>query len=131
MFTQKPIAMRSNVTHVRPPIRPFVFLFTFILLATTSNSQILLSTSFEGTNPWAGMTNNQSCCSHSVSTSTSVVHDGNQSFRSEVRANDPAVSSGYRAELTTPNIRDEGDMWYGWSMYFEPNNAAGNDWSGC
>jgi hypothetical protein len=123
--------MRSNVTLVKPPFRPFLFLVAFILLATTSFSQVLFSTSFEGTNPWAGMTNNQSCCSHSVTASTDHPHDGLKSFRSEVKTDDPAVSAGYRAELTFPSIDDDGDMWYGWSMYFDPNNAALNDWTGC
>jgi hypothetical protein len=123
--------MRSNTTHVKPPFRVLVLLFVSIAYSTTSFSQVLFNSSFEGSNPFQGATNNQSCCSHSVTASTAQAHHGTQSFRAEVRANDPAVSSGYRAELTFPNIPDQGDMWYGWSMFFEPNNSANTDWTGC
>src|SRR5690606_11376951 len=105
----------------------FLFACTF---TGSAYSQILLQTSFEGSNPWAGVSNSQSCCSHSVTASTEHASDGSQSFRAEVRANDPAVSSGYRAEITTPGISDVGDMWYGWSMYFE-KNGTGNWSPGC
>jgi hypothetical protein len=83
---------------------------------------------FEGSNPFAGLTNNQSCCTYSVTQSKTISHEGAGSFRAEVRSSDPSVSSGYRAELTgTPN--DAGDMWYGWSMYFETPTSNGN-WTG-
>lgn len=122
--------MKSNVTHVRPPLLLLLFLLLGTTLSSNLFSQVLLNSSFEGTNPWAGFTNNQSCCSHSVTASTNHPHDGTKSFRSEVRSGDPSVSSGWRAELTTSNINDVGNMWYGFSVYFEtPVNAAGN-WTG-
>ncbi|HEY6502954.1 MAG TPA: heparin lyase I family protein, partial [Chitinophagaceae bacterium] len=109
-----------------------ILLLIFFLFAGSNIlfGQILFQSNFEGANPFAGWSNAQSCCSHSVTASTNHPREGNQSFRSEVRTNDPAVSSGYRAELTLPNINDQGDMWYGWSMYFEGNNAAGTAWTG-
>jgi ribosomal protein L14 len=91
--------------------------------------QILLNSSFEGTNPFSGFVNNQSCCSYSVTASTNHPHSGTQSFRSEVRVGDPAVSSGWRAELTTSNISDQGNMWYGFSVYFE-TPVSGQYWTG-
>lgn len=120
--------MKSKTTYVR--ILHFVLLFSTLILTKTTSSQILLQTSFEGSNPWTGVSNSQACCSYSVTASTAQAHDGNQSFRAEVRATDPAVSSGYRAELTTPSVTDDGDMWYGWSMYFE-KNGTGNWNPGC
>lgn len=120
--------MKSNSTYVR--LLHFGLLSCALFIAGSSFSQILLQTSFEGSNPWAGVSNSQACCSYSVTASTAQAHDGNQSFRAEVRASDPAVSSGYRAELTTPSITDQGDMWYGWSMYFE-KNGTGNWNPGC
>ena len=62
--------------------------------------------------------------------SSTRFHDGTKSFRAEVRANDPAVSSGWRAELV-PNYSggDAGDMWYGFSVYFETPVSGGN-WTG-
>jgi hypothetical protein len=92
-------------------------------------AQILLKSGFEGSDPFAGFINRQSCCPYSVTASKEHPHEGLQSFRSEVRAGDPPVSKGYRAELTTPAIRDTGDMWYGWSMYFETPVSDGY-WTG-
>lgn len=107
-----------------------ILVFSFLTGSTNLFGQILFQSSFEGANPFAGWSNSQSCCSYSVTATTNHPKDGNQSFRSEVRTNDPAVSSGYRAELTLPNVSDQGDMWYGWSMYFEGNNSSGNSWTG-
>jgi ribosomal protein L14 len=120
--------MKSNFTYAKPPV---LFCLFLCLFSTTNNlfSQVLLNSSFEGSTPWAGFSNNQSCCSHSVTQSTNHPHDGNASFRSEVRAGDPSVSAGWRAELTTTNINDQGDMWYGFSCYFETPVSNGN-WTG-
>ncbi|MBL7743379.1 MAG: heparin lyase I family protein [Chitinophagaceae bacterium] len=107
-----------------------LLVFIFLVFSKAGIGQILLQSSFEGSNPFSGFTNNQSCCSYSVTASTAHPRDGSQSFRAEVRANDPAVSSGYRAELTTPNISDQGDMWYGWSMYFETPVGSNGNWTG-
>jgi ribosomal protein L14 len=107
-----------------------IFVFVFLAASNSLFSQtLLLQSSFEGSNPFAGFTNNQSCCSYSVTASTAHAHDGTQSYKSEVRVGDPSVSSGWRAELTTPNIQDQGDMWYGFSIYFE-NPVSGQYWSG-
>src|SRR6185436_14456411 len=100
----------------KTPYVKILRLFFFLFLITGTNaafSQLLVNTSFEGTNPWAGFDNGQHCCSHSVTQSSTIFHDGTKSFRAEVRANDPAVSSGWRAELV-PNYSggDAGDMWY-------------------
>lgn len=120
--------MQSKSTYAKLfKLALFLFAFTF---TGSAYSQILLQTSFEGPNPWSGVSNSQSCCSHSVTASTERASHGSQSFRAEVRANDPAVSSGYRAEITTPGVSDVGDMWYGWSMYFE-KNGTGNWSPGC
>lgn len=116
--------MKSNSTRVKSPLLLLLFLLLFTTTSTVY-SQVLLSSSFEGSNPWSGFNNNQSCCSYSVTQSTAHAHDGNTSFRSEVRVGDPSVSAGWRAELTASNVNDQGDMWYGFSCYFEtPVNGA-------
>lgn len=120
--------MKNQIPYAR--LLPFILIFLFLNASNTLNGQILFQSNFEGTNPFAGWSNMQSCCSHSVTASTLHPREGSQSFRSEVRTNDPAVSSGYRAELTLPNISDQGDMWYGWSMYFEGNNTGQTAWTG-
>jgi ribosomal protein L14 len=115
-----------------PYVKLLHSIFVFVLLAITNSlfsQTLLLQSSFEGSNPFAGFTNNQSCCSYSVTASTAHAHDGTQSYKSEVRVGDPAVSSGWRAELTTPNIQDQGDMWYGFSVYFE-TPTSGQYWTG-
>src|SRR5689334_21144306 len=103
--------------------------FSLTLLSNVVFGQILLNSSFEGTNPFSGFVNNQSCCSYSVTASTNHPHVGTQSFRSEVRVGDPSVSSGWRAELTTGSISDQGNMWYGFSCYFE-TPTSGQYWTG-
>jgi ribosomal protein L14 len=100
-----------------------------LTLSNVVFGQVLLNSSFEGTNPFAGFVNNQSCCSYSVTASTNHPHSGTQSFRSEVRVGDPSVSSGWRAELTTSGISDQGNMWYGFSVYFE-TPTSGQYWTG-
>ena len=124
--------MKSTVTYVKLLllIIACLFLSPFISNNNSAFGQILFQSSFEGSNPFQGWTNNQSCCSYSVTASTAQAHDGNQSFRSEVRVGDPAVSSGWRAELTNPGgVSDQGDMWYGFSVYFETPQSGGN-WTG-
>lgn len=120
--------MRSKTPYVK--LLHLLLIVFSITVSSSLNGQILFQSSFEGTNPFNGWSNSQSCCSHSVTASTTVVHDGAQSFRSEVRPNDPSVSSGYRAELVLPNISDQGNMWYGFSMYFQGNTSNNTDWGG-
>lgn len=90
---------------------------------------LLLEAGFEGDDPWAGLVNQQHCCEHSVTQSSAQARTGNYSFRAEVREDDPAVSSGYRAELTLDDISDTGDKWYGWSTYFQ-TPTQGDEWTG-
>ena len=121
--------MKTKTAYVK--LLHFALIFFLVLNSSSLNAQLLINTSFEGTNPWAGFDNGQHCCSYSVTQSSTIYHDGTKSFRAEVRAGDPAVSSGWRAELV-PNYPggDDGDMWYGFSVYFEtPVNSAGN-WTG-
>jgi hypothetical protein len=90
---------------------------------------LLLEAGFEGNDPWAGFVNQQHCCDHSVTQSSQQARTGSSAFRAEVREDDPAVSSGYRAELTLDDISDTGDKWYGWSTYFE-TPTDGDEWVG-
>ncbi len=114
-----------------PYVKPLLLLFCFFLVSSSFvsvSAQLLFQTSFEGSNPFAGLSSTQACCSYSVAANSTVVHDGAKSFRAEVRRNDPAVSSGYRAEVTIPSVSDQGDMWYGYSTYFEnfPGGGGGH-----
>jgi hypothetical protein len=90
---------------------------------------LILEAGFEGADPWAGFSNTQSCCEHSVTQSAEQARSGEHSFRAEVRAGDPAVSSGFRAEIVPVGISDSGNRWYGWSMYFETPQGNG-EWLG-
>src|SRR5690606_5303300 len=56
---------------------------------------------------------------YGITASTAQFHEGSKSFKSTVLKNDPSISSGYRAEITFPGISDQGEMWYGYSTYFE------------
>jgi hypothetical protein len=90
---------------------------------------LLLEADFEGADPFGSFENGQHCCDHSVTQSAEQARTGMYSFRAEVRADDPAVSSGYRAEIVPSSVSDTGNRWYGWSMYFETPEAGGN-WIG-
>lgn len=92
---------------------------------------LLLDEGFEGADPFPEgvFSVGQACCDHTITASTEQAREGSQSFRAEVRVGDPAVSSGYRAELTMPGISDTGDKWYGWSMFFQAP-ADGGAWDG-
>lgn len=80
---------------------------------------LLLEADFEGADPWAGFSNEQHCCEHSVVQSDEQARTGTHSFRAEVRADDPAVSAGWRAEIVPDGISDTGLRWYGWSIWFD------------
>jgi hypothetical protein len=67
----------------------------------------------------------QRCCAHSNTISTVQSREGSSSYRSEVKRNDPSVSSGYRAEITIPGLSDTGERWYGYSMFFQSIPTAG------
>ena len=116
-----------------------LILSSFVFCTNSLQAQILVQTSFEGSNPFAGFSTGQACCSYSVTATTAKAHDGLQSFKAEVRLGDPAVSSGYRAEIRPNNLDDAGDMWYGYSTLTEkmggdgghciqwhPNNGTGS-----
>ena len=119
--------MKSKLRYVK--LLHTLFICFSLTLSNVLFGQILLNSSFEGTSPFTGFVNNQSCCSYSVTASTNHPRSGTQSFRSEVRVGDPSVSSGWRAELTTASITDQGNMWYGFSVYFETPVSNGN-WTG-
>ena len=99
---------------------------------TTTNpvvrQNLILDKGFEGANPFSGLSTDQANTSTSIQASTKYAHEGTQSFRAEVKQNDPPKSSGYRAELTGFPA-DQGERWYGWSMYFETPASNGN-WTG-
>jgi hypothetical protein len=96
--------------------------------AMRNQQNIIFETSFEGSNPFSGMSTDQANTSTSIQASTKYAKEGSQSFRAEVKKDDPQKSSGYRAELTGFPA-DQGERWYGWSMYFEAPASNGN-WTG-
>lgn len=73
-----------------------------------------------------GFDNTQHCCSYSVAQSTTIAREGSASVRTEVRNTDATVSGGKRAEIEPISLTDTGDMWYGWSAYFEAPTLNGN-----
>lgn len=90
---------------------------------------LLLEADFEGADPWAGFSNEQHCCEHSVVQSDEQARTGTHSFRAEVRADDPAVSSGWRAEIVPDGVSDTGLRWYGFSLWFDTPQQDGR-WPG-
>jgi len=90
---------------------------------------LLLEAGFEERDPFVSFANDQHCCDHSVTQSTDQARTGSYSFRAEVRADDPAVSAGWRAELVPENVSDTGLRWYGFGIYFETPQTSG-DWTG-
>ncbi len=85
---------------------------------------LLLEAGFEGDDPFAAF-HTQACCERSIQQSDAHARSGTHSFRAEVRASDPSVSSGYRAELLPRGVTDEGERWYGFSVLFEVPDEDG------
>lgn len=80
---------------------------------------LLFESGFEGSNFLAGWSNDQHCCDYSVQQSSEVAREGSSSLRLEVRNTDAQVSNSIRSEITLPGITDQGEMWYGLSLYFK------------
>jgi hypothetical protein len=97
--------------------------------ASFERQHLLLDEGFESDDPFAAFSVGQACCDHTITASTEQARDGRQSFRAEVRVGDPAVSAGYRAELTMPELSDVGDKWYGFAVFFE-SPTGGDVWTG-
>lgn len=100
---------------------------------------LLFDAGFEGSTPFAGISTSQTATSYGNTASTEKFHEGAKSYKSVVKKTDPSISGGYRSELTFPNVSDQGERWYGYSMYFEsiplggghvtqwhPNNSTGS-----
>lgn len=107
--------------------------------AMATRQGLLLDAGFEGSTPFAGMSTVQTATSYGITASTAQYNEGSKSFKSTVLKTDPSISSGYRSEITFPGISDQGEMWYGYSTYFEsiplggghviqwhPNNSNGS-----
>ncbi len=107
--------------------------------AAAARTGLLFDGGFEGTTPFAGMSTSQTATSYGITASTEQANEGTKSFKSVVKKTDPSISGGYRAEVTFPGISDQGEMWYGYSTYFEsiplggghvvqwhPNNSTGS-----
>jgi hypothetical protein len=85
-----------------------------------TREKIIFETGFEGTGDsyLMGLENAQHCCDYSVQHS-SLAREGSGSLRLEVRKTDPIVSSSIRSEVTMLTDVDEGERWYGFSVYLE------------
>lgn len=88
---------------------------------------LIISSSFEGVNPFTGWANNQHCCDHSLNQSADRASDSSKSLRLEVRSTDPQVSGSIRSELVIDVNGVETEGWYGFKMYLEnwDNDASG------
>jgi ribosomal protein L14 len=127
--------MKTKTPYVKHLHLPLFFFF--FIVSNTLCAQLLFQSSFEGTNWQAGFQTPGQYCQTCAYTATQATppngphpNGGPNSFRAEVRSNTPAVSSGWRSELV-PNYSggDAGDMWYGFSVYFDAP-VSGGYWTG-
>lgn len=95
---------------------------------------VIFTSLFDDATPFSEWNEQQSCCevnvpccSYAVTQSTTIKYAGAGSFHAEVRATDPEVHSGFRAELQGGNPTDQGNMWYGMAMYVE--QSGGGNWN--
>ncbi len=87
---------------------------------------LLFSSGFEGpTTSFLNGFSTQQCCSYSIGQSTTLSREGLASLKTEVRSTDSKVSGGWRAEVLPGGVEDEGDRWYGWSVYFQTPASGG------
>jgi len=98
----------------------FVLLFFFSCKKPESGQKILFESGFEGSSSTflGNWDNDQHCCDYSVQQSA-LAREGNHSLRLEVRKTDPIVASSIRSEITMINDYDQGERWYGFSVYLE------------
>src|ERR1700754_2011978 len=85
------------------PFNLFFLLLVFFMSGTMIYGQrqnLIIETTFEGTNYLAGWGNYQHCCDYSAQQSTERVKAGSNAFRIEVRKNDEQVSGSIRSEIT-------------------------------
>jgi hypothetical protein len=80
---------------------------------------LLLESTFEGTNYLAGWNNNQHCCAYSVTQSSERVKGGSSALKLDVRSNDPSTSGAIRSEITLESDPLDQERWYGFSMYLK------------
>jgi hypothetical protein len=95
-------------------------LFSLSCKKSGSSQKIIFETGFEGIGDsyLTGLENAQHCCDYSVQQG-SPAREGRNSLRLEVRKTDPIVSSSIRSEVTMLTDFDEGERWYGFSVYLE------------
>ncbi|MEI9808618.1 MAG: heparin lyase I family protein [Bacteroidota bacterium] len=102
-----------------------------VITRKTLAPNLLFDEGFEDCNPWDNWTTGQDA-GHAWSRQQSGTHanEGTHSFRAEVRSGcDGFVSSGYRSEILPAGMTDEGERWYGFSIYFDEPYSSGN-WTG-
>ncbi len=90
------------------------------VVVTPPSTSLLLQSDFS--NGFAGFTTYQI---GRGTVSSSPTNSSNKAFRAEVRAGDAAISSGYRSELVPSNLSDNGDMWYGYNVYYQTLGQGG------
>lgn len=79
---------------------------------------------------WADSGNSDRCCDHSVRLVDEVARWGGRAVRFELRADDPEVNLGVRAEISRPPIQLQPDCeyWFGFSTYLPTNFVPEPDW---
>jgi len=90
-------------------------------LAATENSHtspVIFSENFEGPAPFCRAHNTDFGKSHSFAVVNSPVYKGDKAGRFKLKASDPMVSSGTRAEVTVIKVGVEEVMWYSFAVLF-------------
>ncbi|GAO43253.1 PKD domain-containing protein [Flavihumibacter petaseus] len=91
-------------------------------LAAQSNT--ILYSDFEGPNISLGWDGMETCCSYSMTTSTTYKRTGKQSLRLELRKTDTEIYGNKRAELADnsyPIPHETNRRWWGFSTFFPPD----------
>lgn len=99
-----------------------VFFLSHNLLVFSQRQNLLLETTFEGSNFLNGWQNYQHCCDYSIQQTAENIKAGSNALRVEVRRTDAPISGSIRSEITQDIDPLNQDRWYGFSLYLK-------DWS--
>jgi hypothetical protein len=88
------------------------------VVESATASPLVFSETFEGPAPFCHAQNTSFGKSHSFSVVNSPVYAGNKAGCFKLKASDPEISNGTRAEITVINERVKKEMWYSFAVLF-------------
>ena len=96
----------------------------FGVVDQASDSHLLFEETFEGPAPFYKAHNTEFGASHSFAIVSAPVFKGHKAARFKLKASDPMISKGTRAEVTVVKDAVQKEMWYAFAAYFPSDGYA-------